>query len=153
MKQTIKKNKGWRPPKMTNFVNAFQKVIEANPFDVISMTDDELLFQCNSLLKENAKISNRTFERWKNKEEESPIFQEFCRLYKQALTQQKRELFRRLQSEPAQWQRFAWIIERKFSDFNLRSITENKNINTNLEVTNELTPEQKKLIAQRYTND
>ena len=138
---------------MTNFINAFQKVIEANPFDVVSMTDEELLFQCNSLLKEGSKISDRTFERWKNKEEESPIFQEFCRLYKQALTQQKRELFRRLQSEPAQWQRFAWIIERKFSDFNLRSITENKNINTNLEVTNELTPEQKKLIAQRYIHE
>lgn len=153
MKQIIRKNKGWRPTKITNFISAFRKVIEQNPFDVISMTDDELLFQCNNLLKEDAKISDRTFERWKNKEEESPIFQEFCRLYKQALTQQKRELFRKLQSEPAQWQRFAWIIERKFSEFNLRSITENKNVNTNIEVTNALTPEQKKLIAQRYIHE
>jgi len=36
------------------------------------------------------------------------------------------------------WQRFAWIIERKFSDWNLRQITENTNNNNNLNMNRDI---------------
>ena len=43
------------------------------------------------------------------------------RLYKKALTIQKKNLFKKLQSDDDKWQKYAWIIERKFDDWNLRS--------------------------------
>jgi hypothetical protein len=34
-------------------------------------------------------------------------------------------LFESLKSDPQSWQRYAWIIERKFNEWNLKSIQEN----------------------------
>jgi hypothetical protein len=61
-------------------------------------------------------------------------------------------LFNSLSSDNPQWQKYAWIIERKFSEWNLKSISENTNNNTNLnkDVTEELSDEQKRKIAKRF---
>jgi len=45
-------------------------------------------------------------------------------LYKKAITIQKKSLFESLRNDPQSWQRYAWIIERKFSEWNLKTISE-----------------------------
>jgi hypothetical protein len=57
-------------------------------------------------------------------------------LYKKALTNQKKGLFNKLWDD-TQWQRYAWIIERKFSDWNLVQISKNTNKNTTVNYTKE----------------
>jgi len=59
-------------------------------------------------------------------------------------------LFNSLSSDNPQWQKYAWIIERKFSEWNLKSISENNNTNLNRDVTEELTEAQKEKIAKRF---
>jgi DNA-binding MarR family transcriptional regulator len=55
---------------------------------------------------------------------------EFCPLIKKALRNQKENLFKKFSNDDRAWQRWAWIIERKFSEWNLKNINENKNENT-----------------------
>ena len=47
-----------------------------------------------------------------------------------ALIIQKENLFKKFSNDDRAWQRWAWIIERKFSEWNLKNINENKNDNT-----------------------
>lgn len=116
--------KVWRPSKMPNFIRAFAEVIKNDEFDIVILTDSELLMECNERLEEENQIAERTFESWKAWEVESEEYKQFLRLYKKALANQRRELFKKLQSEPQQWQKYAWIIERKFNDWNLKKISE-----------------------------
>ena len=113
-----------RPSKMPNFIKAFEQVIKNDEFDVVILTDSELLMECNEKLEEEHQIAERTFESWKAWEVESEEYNQFLRLYKKALANQRRELFKKLQSEPQQWQKYAWIIERKFNEWNLKKISE-----------------------------
>lgn len=142
-----------RPPKTAPFIAAFKKVLERDEFDVICLTDEDLLMECNELLDDGDKVPERTFQSWKaQKDSGNPLYSEFLRLYKKALSNQRRDLFRTFKNEPSQWQKYAWILERKFSDWNLRVLSENKNDNhnTNVDITDSLTPEQKRAISQRY---
>ncbi len=118
-------NKWWRPSKIKTFIEAFQEVISYNAFDVVILTDEELLIECNERLEDKQKISDRTFQRWKAGQEESEEYLEFCRLYKKALIAQKRNLFISLRADSDKWQKYAWIIERKFNEWNLKKIVDN----------------------------
>ena len=138
-----------RPSKMKNFIEAFKDVLNNDEFDIVILTDDELLMECNERLEEEHQIAERTFQSWKAWEVESDEYTQFLRLYKKALANQRRELFKKLQGDP-QWQRYAWIIERKFDTWNLRSIWENHNKNTNVDITNSLEEKQRREIANRY---
>ena len=40
-----------------------------------------------------------------------------------------KDLFKKFTNDDRAWQRWAWIIERKFSEWNLKNINENKNEN------------------------
>ena len=143
------KNPWWRPSKIEKFVIAFENLLKDNESDVIILTDAELRVACNELLNEDDRISKRTFERWKNKEtiEENPELideelenkykeeqEKFWRLYKKALINQKRELYKAVAKWDNNWQSRSWIIERKFDEWNLRNIGVNKNDNTNLNI-------------------
>ena len=120
-------NQWGRPSKIAWFVEAFEEVLEDSEADVIYFTDNELREICNERLEETAQISDTTFEKWKaGKLEDSLEYTRFVGLYKKALANQKRELFRKLQDDPQAWQRMAWIIERKFSAWNLKHINESK---------------------------
>lgn len=131
------KNKWWRPSKMPNFIEAFEDIIKNEEFDVVILTDEELLFTCNEKLEEKDQVAERTFQSWKAWEVKSNDYTKFLRLYKKALSNQKRELFKKLQNEPAQWQKYAWIIERKFDAWNLKKISESKiEVNWWLDITN-----------------
>lgn len=143
------KNPWWRPSKIEKFVIAFENLLKDNESDVIILTDAELRVACNELLNEDDRISKRTFERWKNKEtiEENPELideelenkykeeqEKFWRLYKKALINQKRELYKAVAKWDNNWQSRSWIIERKFDEWNLRNIGVNRNDNTNLNI-------------------
>lgn len=129
-----------RPNKMATFIEAFKEVVKQNPLDVVILTDDELRHACNELLNDENKISTATFENRKaGTQKDNPQYAEFLGLYKTALSNQKRELFQKLSTADSQWQRYAWIIERKFSEWNLKQISENNNKNTNLNLNKDVT--------------
>ena len=115
------KHPGGRPTKLTaEFIAAAHEVIET-AHNALSFTDAELVFQINERLSSEARIDKRTFERWMVGDiKEDVEGQEFCRLIQKALNKQKTSLFQSLKTEPNQWQRWAWIIERKFAEWNLK---------------------------------
>ena len=121
-----------RPTKLTNrFLKVTEEVVEGE--GVMFLTDEELLFLVNEELSEKERISTSTFEKWKAgkfsecTEKQAEIGQEFLRLIKKALMKEKQELFRRMQDgdlakDP--WVKYAWILERKFKEWNLKALTE-----------------------------
>ena len=124
-----KKVKRGRPPKLTKKWIAVAREVVDTDINAIILTDEELVFLINEKANKKDKISERTFERWKAKNKEDKedgdekldkIGEEFCRLYKRALLRQKKDLFNSLKDDDKQWQRFAWIIERKFNDWNIK---------------------------------
>ena len=120
-------NQWGRKSKLTWFVQAFEEVLKYSEADVIYFTDDELRELCNERLEEKAQISTATFENRKAGTQKNNVdYIRFLGLYKKALAKQKRELFKKLQDDPQAWQRMAWIIERKFSAWNLKNINESK---------------------------
>lgn len=140
----------WRPRKLTReFLDALEEIVN-DWINALIHTDEELLVLTNLKLKKEFRMSSTTFEdykamawkyeRWEwvedktieNNKEFIEFLIHFSCLIKQALVIQKWNLFKDLKNWKSwEWQREAWIIERKFSDWNLRNITENKNINDN----------------------
>jgi len=144
MADIVKKNKGGRPSKLPKFLIAMEKVMhgadskELNT-DFIALTDEELFEEINERLDKKDKIHPNSFLGWKAKarnaetqisKEQQEYMNKFLVLYKNALRNQKRALFHKLSSsnkdDRAYWQRFAWIIERKFADWNLKHLSEVK---------------------------
>ena len=89
----------------------------------IIFTDEELVDLVNEELDEEDRISYRTFKRYKAGEmEDDGILSLFVSLYKKALLAQKANLQQGLIDDvPGGWQRYAWILERKFDEWNLRA--------------------------------
>jgi hypothetical protein len=116
------KHPGGRPPKLTaEFIAAAHDIIEAEN-NALIYTDEELLFSINEKLSPEARISKSTFEKWKAGAVENDVEgQEFLRLIAKAKLKQKKALFEKLENEEkGPWQRTAWIIERKFTEWNLK---------------------------------
>jgi len=120
-----------RPSKINKFIEAAKEVLFSD--SVMLFTDEELVDEINERLEEKDRISQRTFKRWKASdfEEDGETGKEFCPLIKKALRKQKESLLKKYSNDDRAWQRWAWIIERKFSEWNLKIITENKNENNN----------------------
>lgn len=111
-----------RPTKLTKeWLEAAEKVIN-DDINAIILTDEELVSEINELLEEKQRISDRTFRSWKEKGEKAG--KSFFLLIKKALYKQKKHLFEEFRREPNQWQRWAWIIERKFDDWNIKYKTD-----------------------------
>jgi len=118
------KNKGGRPTKLNKtFLEAAKEVVNED-IDAIILTDEELVLSINEKLKKKDQIDNRTFRRWKARQKDGKKLdargESFVLLIKRALLAQKKTLFEKLQNDEKAWQRYAWIIERKFDDWNLR---------------------------------
>jgi hypothetical protein len=98
--------------------------------NAIILTDEELVFEINDIVSKDLRINERTFRRWKtkNKKDETEELDEmgfrFVLIIKKALIKQKKNLFDKFREEPNQWQRWAWIIERKFDDWNIKHRTD-----------------------------
>ncbi len=113
----------WRPTKLTQkLLDSFQEVLGSEE-NALICTDEELLFLLNEKLDEKERISEDSFQRykaWKLKDNED-LIKSFCGLYKRALLKEKVNLMRNLKTTDSAWQRYAWIIERKFDEWNLKA--------------------------------
>lgn len=138
-----------RPFKMENWVAELQKILAAE--DIIFLSDKDLQFLVNQNLDESERITDRTFENWKagkfHPDEE--VGKQFMNCIHLALIKQKQEMSRRMLGEDDKnWTRFAWVMERKFQEWNLKHISENINRNeqqTTIQIT-AANDEQRQLI-------
>lgn len=111
-----------RPSKIKPFVEAAEEVLFED-INAIIYTDQELIDEINERLDEKHQIVKRTFQQWKQKLNEGHeldgMGKRFFTLLKKALRQQKQQLFDEFKNS-TQWQKWAWIIERKFDEWNIR---------------------------------
>ena len=112
------------------FIKAAQKVLD-NDIKTIILTDEELVDEINDTLKnKNDRISYQTLTNWKRTAKEcgienlGDIAKQFFMLYKKALRRIKQNLIEKQLNEDKSWQRFSWILERKFDEWNIRQIQE-----------------------------
>jgi len=112
-----------RPTKLTqNLLAKFQEVLDTG-MNVLVCTDAELLLLLNEKLEEEERISEDSFKRykaWSLSEKETPLIEEFCTLYKRALVGQRTTVLKKLMDTDNHRQKFAWIMERKFDERNLK---------------------------------
>lgn len=156
MSKEIEKRLAGRPFKMEFWLKELNVVLEDE--DILFLSDKDLVFLVNRGLPQEHKIADSTFEKWKagkfapNEE----IGKEFIGCIHLALIRQKQFLSQKLMEDNSgQWTRIAWIMERKFSEWNLKHISENVNKNeqsTVIQITagNE---EQRKLIDNLINTD
>ena len=131
----LRENVG-RPRKLTRFLEAFKCVLELDQPEnkrhrvgrAIIHTDKDLLEMTNRLLDEKDRVSTTSWESWKRgsvenmSEEVERELSQFRDIYLEALKMQRDNLFDRMtqKGEARSWGRWAWIIERKFDEWNLR---------------------------------
>lgn len=111
-----------RPSKLTEeFIAAMMDVLMSED-NALIYTDEELVFLINDRLPIEARIDTDTFSRWKNGDISDDVrAQKFYGVYKRALLKQKQNLFVKLDDpKNDRWQKDAWKIERKFTDWNIK---------------------------------
>ncbi|TGD80818.1 hypothetical protein [Hymenobacter wooponensis] len=118
-----------RPTKLTTaFLQSAQHVLFEDKATII-YTNAELLDAINESLPSDEQISPRTFESWKARamrgEEPTAGFIEdqFLQFYKKTLREQKKAIIIAFSTD-MQWQRWAWILERKFTEWNLKHLSQ-----------------------------
>ena len=117
-----------RPTKLTQkVIDTLNKVVDNN----IYCTDYELVFLLNEQLPEKEKISYESFKDYKNgrSQANNPLIVSFSHVIKKALIKEKIALLKEIKDGVNNWQSRAWILERKFDEWNLKKITENTNKN------------------------
>ncbi len=141
------KENNHRPYKMTKFTTELTEVI--NTQSILFLTDKDLLFLVNDRLEDKDKINDRTFKNWKAGKfhENEEIGKVFFKCVEKALITQKQEIGKKLiEDTTGQWTRYAWILERKFSEWNLKHLSEFKNEQTQVIQITAGNDEQKKMI-------
>ena len=129
MKLENKKEAG-RPFKMESWLKALTEVLDEQ--STIFLSDKDLVLLVNRLLPAENQITSRTFENWKAGKfaPNEDLGKEFIGCVELALIRQKQLLGERLMNDSTgQWTRYAWILERKFAEWNLKHISENINKN------------------------
>ena len=114
--------------KMVNWITALKEVL--NDEDILFLSDKDLVFMVNHKLPKKHKIGDATFERWKAGKyaPDEETAKDFIECIKYALIKQKQYLGEKLRNDTTgQWTRYAWILERKFNDWNLKHLSENLN--------------------------
>jgi hypothetical protein len=113
-----------RPSKIERFTEALENVLmdERGVGACIMHTDMELIDMVNRELAPDERISEVTFRKWKSGDSVDDTRRDvFLSVYKRAIESQKRSLFESLRDEPpGAWQKWAWILERKFDEWSLR---------------------------------
>jgi hypothetical protein len=118
-----------RPHKMANWLTALNEVIEKE--DTMFLSDKDVLFLVNQKLPQEDRISTSTFQKWKaGKWHDESVAEQFMETLEFVGIKQKQALGQMLMTDKTNnWTRLAWTMERKFSDWNLKRISENININ------------------------
>jgi hypothetical protein len=123
-----------RPFKMSKWIIKLEEVLSEE--NILFLSDHDLRFLVNERLEDKEQISKRTFENWKSGEfhPDDSTGQKFLKCIEGALIKQKQFLAKKMIEDDKNWQRFAWIMERKFDEWNLKKISEriNKNETTNI---------------------
>lgn len=122
----------WAKPKMTP-----EKVKELEWYFMLGLTDEESCFLAD-ISRETLNKYCQANEKWREKKE---------LLKRKPIIQAKKNMV-----EKINWQDYdatKWYLERKAKD-EFSTKVENENTNTNLNVTDDVSEEQKKLIAKRY---
>lgn len=101
------------------WVECFEQVVNEG-FNSIYMSDDDLRILTNELYGQDDYICLKTFNNWKEGQNEGINISMFLHIYKKALIKQRNQLFEKLTKDDRAWQRWAWIIERKFDDWNIK---------------------------------
>lgn len=112
-------------PKWETFTKKMDEVLNAeHPIGyAIIWTDAQLRDAVNEKLDEQDQISERTFRNYKSGEiGDDDIMRVFVACYKKALRLQLDNLFFNFaEADPGSWQKWAWLAERKFDEWNLKS--------------------------------
>ena len=112
-------------------IEAFDAVLN-DGLNAIILTDEELVTLVNDRLPHIERFSWSAYKDWKafalgTKTKTTPenieLYQRLGSHIKKSLIMQKQSLFEKLQTEP-QWQKYAWVLERKFSEWNLKHVSE-----------------------------
>lgn len=110
-------------PKWEKFTRAMEEVVnkEHSVGYAIIWTDEQLLDAVNELLEPEDRLSWTSLKRYKVGEiKDDELAKAFVVCYKKALRMQADNLFELLRSDvPGGWQRYAWILERKFDEWNM----------------------------------
>ena len=107
-----------RPTKLTDkFLKIANKILKED-INCVILTDEELLFLINDELDEEEQIADVTFRKWKAESKH-----EFISLIKKIKIKQKRALIKSMDGNRL-WTQKAWILERKFPEFNLKQLSE-----------------------------
>lgn len=111
------KHPGGRPSKLTpELIERLEKIV--NDPSIVLLTDEDI---CTLL-----DIDDDTKRRWMLSESEDQETASFKGLIKKARVLQKQALHNEMRAGENGWQSKAWILERKFSDLNLKQISEVK---------------------------
>lgn len=147
-RQQLKKIKD---SKMTKWLPVLKEVLDSD--NILLLTDKDLVFLVNQKLQPEERITEECFSMWKNQKRNAPsdeIGNQFIEMIKYALIRQKMSIERKMfdETNSTNWQRWAWLLERKFEEWNLKHISENINKNEQSTVINITagSDEQKKLI-------
>lgn len=114
-----------RPSKLNEtFLKALREVIE-DPLRAFLFYDYELLEMANDKLDEKDRIAEITFKEYKAGKElksvETNVLDEFTYLIKKARSKMTLNLVEKmLDQDNSAWQRYAWLLERKRDDLNIR---------------------------------
>lgn len=124
-----------RPFKMRGFIEAFKEVLEEE--NLVFLKEEDLLFLTNKKLHKKDRITKRTFQNWKagNFHEDLEIGEQFLELVDEMLIRQRQFLGQMmLNTNNNSWTKYAWLLERKFDEFNLKHVSEriNKNESSNI---------------------
>lgn len=123
-----KKRPQGRPSKIGKFTEVMRDILDTEHpvgFAIIH-TDEDLVEMVNERLDPDERIDIRNFYSWKagGLTAHDELLCVFSSCYKRALRVQAQNLHERLATDvPGGWQRWAWILERKFDDWNMRSKT------------------------------
>jgi hypothetical protein len=110
---------GGRPTKLTPKFMATANAVLFEDINAVIFTDEELIAEINDRLPEEERIHKVTFEKWKAGVTEDGRGSEFRWLIEKALRKQKHDLFIQFRTDEKAWQRWAWILERKFKEWRL----------------------------------
>ncbi|MEW5675556.1 hypothetical protein ABGT15_04525 [Flavobacterium enshiense] len=115
---------------MQEWIIGLKKVLAEEKIEFLS--DDDLFHLVNHRLNKKNRIAKRTFDYWKAGKyaPDDVIGEEFMDLIKLSRIKQKQALGQKMFEENnMSWTKYAWILERKFEELNLKRISENVNKN------------------------
>ncbi len=117
--------------KMEKWVEKLENVL--NNENIIFLTDNDLIFLVNKELPKKDRITRQTFHNWKNGKFgalDKEIGEQFVEMVHGAMITQKNNLLDKLlNTNDKNWTKMAWILERRFEEWNLKHISESVNKN------------------------